>query len=131
MVGLILATHGTMAAAALDVASMFLGEQEKVSCISFLAGDSLETLIDRFQTAITELGTVDGVLILTDLKGGSPCNVATLYQKTTSNVQALYGFNVPMLLELLDAREQTSALDKLVQAALDAGAREMGSIVID
>ena len=130
MVGLILATHGTMAAAALDVASM-LGEQEKVSCISFLAGDSLETLMDRFQTAIAELGTVDGVLILTDLKGGSPCNVATLYQKTTSNVQALYGFNVPMLLELLDAREQTSALDKLVQAALDAGAREMGSIVID
>jgi len=131
MIGIIIAAHGVMAPAALELAGMFLGEQERTECISFQPGDSLDVLMERFQAAIRTLGTEDGILVLTDLEGGSPCNVATLYQKTMKNIRVVYGFNIPMLLEVLDAREQTTDPDELAEAALQAGVRDMGRITVD
>lgn len=131
MTGIIVAAHGTLAPAALEAASMFLGEQEKVECIAFQPGDSLETLLERFRQAAGRLGGEEGLLILTDLQGGSPCNVATLLQKTMGNVRTVYGLNIPMLLEVLEAREQTRDLDQLAGSALQAGKQSIGGIVIE
>lgn len=131
MTGIIVAAHGTLASAAVEAAGMFLGEQEKVECIAFQPGDSLETLLERFQQAAGRLGGEDGLLILTDLQGGSPCNVATLLQKTMEGVRTVYGFSVPMLLEVLEARDRSPALDDLVSAALRTGREAMGSIALD
>ncbi len=129
--GIIIAAHGTMAPAALELVSMFLGEQERVRCIDFQPGDSLDVLGERFQAAIQDLGREEGIMILTDLKGGSPCNVASLYQKTTEGIQVLHGFNIPMLLEILELREHRGDLKELAEAALHAGAQGMDKITTD
>ncbi|EDM98776.1 PTS system fructose IIA component [Pseudoflavonifractor capillosus ATCC 29799] len=128
MTGVILAAHGTMAFSALELAEMLTGEKERVECIGFQAGDSLENLLERFQAAIDALGTENGILILTDLKGGSPCNAATLMQKTRENIRTVYGFSIPMLLQAFEGREETDDLDELAEGVLEVGAFAMGKI---
>ena len=128
MIGVILAAHGSMAASALELAELLHGSAERVECISFRPGDSLEQLLERYQAAAAALGTEQGILILTDLKGGSPCNVATLLQKTMKNVRTVYGFNVPMLLQAFEGRTRTEDLDELTEDVLGIGKFAIGAI---
>lgn len=127
MTGIIIAAHGTLAQAALETVELLSGEKEEVMCISFKPGDSLEVLVERFQAAINALGKKD-VLILTDVRGGSPCNVATLMQKTRETVRTLYGFNVGMLLQVFEGRDNGHGLETLVGEAVQAGQISIGQI---
>ena len=119
MTGVIIATHGTMASAALELCEMLTGTKEKVETIGFCPGDSLEELMERFEKAIAAL---DGpTLILTDIKGGSPCNVAMVMQKLHENVRVISGFNVPLLLHLFDTREEAEDLEELMDEVIAVG----------
>lgn len=128
MTGIILAAHGTLAKAALETVELLSGEKERVVCISFQPGDSLDLLIARFQEAIGRLGSGEGLLIVTDIKGGSPCNVATLMQKTGENIRTLYGLNVGMLLQAFESRDDGAALEELARAAEQSGKVSVGLV---
>lgn len=128
MVGVILAAHGGMAASAKELMELLRGDLERVECIAFQPGDSLEKLAGQYQAAVAALGTEQGILILTDLKGGSPCNMATLIQKTTENVRTVYGFNIPMLLQAFEGRERTDDLEELVEEVMEIGKFAIGAI---
>lgn len=124
MIGVIIATHGAMAGAALELCEMLVGAKEKVETIGFHPGEDLGELMEKFERA---LAAVDGpALILTDIKGGSPCNVAMAMQRLHGNVKVICGFNIPLLLHVFDMREETEDLKELAQEAVAVGKRAMG-----
>ena len=93
MTGLIIATHGDLAASALEAAELLVGEQEQVETIGFRPGDSLELLLERFTQAIKRLEECEEILVLTDIKGGSPCNAATVMKAKNPKLRVVAGLS--------------------------------------
>ena len=123
MINVIIATHGKLASAALELCEMLTGEKENVQTIGFFPGDSIETLTDCFQTA---LASMEGkTLIVTDIQGGSPCNVAMVMQSLHADVRVISGFSIPLLLEIFDLREDDGELDVLIQNVIPVGREAM------
>ncbi len=87
MIGMVLAAHGPLPGAFLESTSMILGDVPQVACISLMPGDSLEGLVDRLRTAVNEVNTGDGVLLLLDIFGGTPANAAAFLAQQVSDVR--------------------------------------------
>ena len=124
MTGVIIAAHGNLAQAALEMCEMLTGKKEQVRTIAFCPGDSLEMLLESYEEALAALGA-QPVLIVTDIKGGSPCNVAMAMQSMHANVRVLTGFSVPLLLHIFDTREETQELEELAEDAIETGKSAM------
>lgn len=108
MFGILLGSHGHFAKEALKSAEMIIGEQKNVASFSLEENMDLEMTIKKAQEAYTSLDTTDGVIILTDIVGGTPSNVANVIQKKNKNTYVLSGFNLPILLQIFLNREQTA-----------------------
>ena len=131
IIGIIIAAHGTFARSAMELVEMLSGPKESVRTVSFEPGQSTDHLLSCIQTAVNELENPDGILIVTDIKGGSPCNVATLMQKTRAKVQVLHGLNIPMLLQLFDDRAAGSGWDEMAGSAVEIGKFGVGRIQLE
>ena len=131
MVGVVLAAHGPLPKALLESVGMIMGDLPQVTSVSLMPGDSLEGLVERLQSAVNEVNTDQGVLILLDLFGGTPANAAALLSQQMSGVQAVSGVNLPMLLETLLARmgTETISVEALAQTASAAGRDGVVNIV--
>lgn len=120
MVGIVLLSHGEMANGMLNSAGMFFGETElqQVATVSLLPADSPEDFDVKLADAIASVDTGDGVVILCDLLGGTPCNRAAY--KCSEKVQVITGMNLSMFMELLGSRSfMNPDADTLVQTAQD------------
>jgi len=129
MIGIVLAAHGPLPGALLASSSMIVGELPQVTSVSLMPGDSLEGLVERLQTAVNEVNTGDGALILLDMFGGTPANATTLLTQQTSDLRAVTGINLPMLLETFMARMSTDSLESLAETAFSAGKSGIVNIV--
>ena len=121
MIGIVLAAHGPLPGAFLESSGMILGDMPQVTGLSLMPGDSLEGLVERLQVAVNEVNTGDGVLVLLDMFGGTPANASALLSQQISDVRAITGINLPMLLETLTARMNTDNLEELSAEALSSG----------
>ncbi len=130
MVGVVLAAHGPLPGALLESAGMIMGDLPQVTSVSLMPGDGLEGLVDRLQSAVNEVNTDHGVLLLLDLFGGTPANAATLLTQQMTGVQAVSGVNMPMLLETLLARMGTDSVETLAETACEAGRAGVVNIVV-
>ncbi len=106
-IGLILVSHGYFAKGAVDAAEMILGKQEDIISISVLPGMDLGQVKDNILKALDELKCERGVLIITDIIGGTPSNAAAIIAAKRDDILVLTGLNMPMLLEFLSNREIT------------------------
>jgi mannose PTS system EIIA component len=129
MIGIVIAAHGPLPGALLESTSMILGELPQVTSISLMPGDSLEGLGERLQAAVHEVNTGDGTLILLDMFGGTPANATALLTQQTSDLRAVTGVNLPMLLETFLARMSTDSLESLTETAFSAGRTGIVDIV--
>ena len=77
-------------------------------------------MIEKYNNIISKYDS-EGTLFLVDLFGGSPYNAACRVVAETKNTDVITGVNVPMLLEVLDAREEISDVSELVQVAKNSG----------
>jgi PTS system mannose-specific IIA component len=119
MIGLILVTHGKLAQEFVAAMQHVVGRQEAVKTICIGPNDDMEARRTEIAAAIGEVDAGEGVIILTDLFGGTPSNLAiSLMQK--GKVEVIAGINLPMLIRLAKAR-CCMGLDKAVVAARDAG----------
>ena len=119
MIGLILVTHGKLAQEFVAAMQHVVGRQEAVKTICIGPNDDMEARRAEIAAAIGEVDAGEGVIILTDLFGGTPSNLAiSLMQK--GKVEVIAGINLPMLIRLAKAR-CCMGLDKAVVAARDAG----------
>ncbi len=117
-VALLLITHGNVGQVLLDTASAVLGTMPLPSAaVSVPMADDRDTSLQRARLALDNLDEGDGVLILTDLFGATPCNIACELSNAQSRVIA--GLNLPMLIRVLNYPRLS--LTKLAEKAISGG----------
>ncbi|MEI6628492.1 MAG: PTS sugar transporter subunit IIA [Alphaproteobacteria bacterium] len=119
MIGILLLTHGSLGHALLETLNGIVGEQEQISCIAICLGDNAEVKRDELHQEIDTLNTGKGVVILTDMFGGTPSNLAMSVLGVKS-IEVIAGVNLPMLIRLVEDRK-IFVLQEAAQRAFDAG----------
>lgn len=119
MIGLILVTHGRLAEEFLHAMEHVVGEQEHIATVCIGPHDDMERRRAEIASAIRRVDSGNGAIILTDLFGGTPSNLAiSLLQ--TGKTEVIAGINLPMLIRLAGARKEMS-LREAAGAAREAG----------
>ena len=119
MIGLLLITHGQLAEDILKAAESIAGPVEMVECVTVDVIKDSEQLIGMIEKKIGSLDHGKGVLVLTDMLGGTPSNVAMSFLQE-NKVEIITGINLPMLIAVAHAREGIS-LAELADKAKKAG----------
>jgi len=119
MVGILLVSHGAIAEAFLAVAREILGETEGVLAFGLPQPLREEKVIEEIQSARKTLDQGEGLLIVTDMFGGTPCNLSLSFLDD-DGIEVLTGMNLPMILKILSAREGVS-LSELARTAMECG----------
>lgn len=119
MIGLVFVTHGRLAEEFRSALEHVVGPQEKLETISIGPDDDMEQRRKDILEAISKVSGNDGVILLTDMFGGTPSNLAISIMEN-ANVEVIAGINLPMLIKLASIR-QDSALEEAVLSAQEAG----------
>jgi len=119
MIGLVLVTHGRLAAEFRAAMEHVVGPQDNFEAISIGPDDDMEQRRSDILQAISQADTGDGVILLTDMFGGTPSNLA-ISVMDNANVEVIAGVNLPMLIKLASVRSEANLEDAIVQAQ-DAG----------
>lgn len=121
MIGFLIVTHGNLAREFVAATEHVVGELEQCEAVCIGPDDDLADRRDDLRQRISRLDTGAGVLILTDMFGGTPSNLA-ISQMSPGKVEVLAGINLPMMIKLAEARE-TLGLEALAEAGEKAGQR--------
>lgn len=127
MVGIIVMTHGALSEGIVDAAELITGPVTQVETLSLRREDNVNDLNAAFLAALDRVDTGDGVLVLTDLLGGSPCNVASMNLRERS-YRVLSGVNLPMFIEALSSRDSAGSAEELQAACREAGVQGVKNI---
>ncbi|WP_017670586.1 PTS sugar transporter subunit IIA [Blastomonas sp. AAP53] len=119
MIGLILVTHGRLAQEFLVAMEHVVGKQQNIETIAIGPNDDMEQRRADIAAAIAKVDQGKGVIVLTDLFGGTPSNLAISLLEA-GRVEVIAGVNLPMLIRLEGARRSMNVRDA-VAAARDAG----------
>ncbi|MGA1867036.1 MAG: PTS sugar transporter subunit IIA [bacterium] len=104
MIGIIIVAHGNLAQAFLQTMEMIIGPQEGFEIISIDSIDKFEQARQDLEQAIRRVDSGSGVIILTDMFGGTPSNLSLSFLKE-KKIEVVTGINLPMLLKLPSLRE--------------------------
>jgi PTS system mannose-specific IIA component len=117
MVGLVVVCHEDMAAELVRAAEMIVGKIEAVETVSVKQDSAPETLRDRIQAAVKKVDRKKGVMLFTDMFGGTPSNIALAFLSDT--VEVVSGANLSMIIKFANHRDEKTLpeLAKLVQEA--------------
>ncbi len=119
MIGLVLVTHGRLADEFVTAMEHVVGKQERVRTVAIGPEDDMEQRRADIAAAIADVDTGRGVILLTDLFGGTPSNLAiSLLER--GRVEVIAGINLPMLIRLESARK-AMGVTAAVAAAREAG----------
>ena len=119
MIGVLLVTHGNFSEAIIKSMELVFGRQEKLEALTLNHGDDVEELTRQVKERAKELDDGEGVLVLVDLLGGSPCNVTASCLKQ-EGLECVTGLNLPMLISVLEERED-GTLRSMPKVAMVAG----------
>jgi len=119
MIGLVLVTHGRLADEFVTAMEHVVGPQKQVRTVAIGPDDDMEARRADIRAAIADVDAGRGVIVLTDLFGGTPSNLAISLMER-GRVEVIAGINLPMLIRLESARR------KMGVAAAVAAAREAG-----
>lgn len=119
MIGLVLVTHGRLATEFVVAMEHVVGPQRAIAPICIGPEDDMESRRTDIANAIAEVDSGRGVIVLTDLFGGTPSNLAISLMKP-GKVEVIAGVNLPMLIRLEGAR-RTMNVGDAVAAAREAG----------
>jgi PTS system mannose-specific IIA component len=119
MIGLVLVTHGRLAAEFVTAMEHVVGPQEAIVPICIGPDDDMEARRADIARAVAEVERGNGVIVLTDLFGGTPSNLAISLMEP-GRVEVIAGINLPMLIRLEGARKMLK-VQAAVAAARDAG----------
>lgn len=119
MIGLILVTHGRLADQFVEAMEHVVGAQSDIATVCIGPNDDMERRRADIAKAIKSVDTGAGVIVLTDLFGGTPSNLAISLLEA-GRVEVIAGINLPMLIRLAGARKSMNVVDA-VEAAQEAG----------
>ena len=119
MIGLVLVTHGALARAFVAALEHVVGPQKNVVAVCIEAEDDMEARRREILEAVRSVNDGDGVVLMTDMFGGTPSNLAISVMKET-DVEVVTGVNLPMLIKFASQRDDAT-LAALVVAVQEAG----------
>ncbi len=119
MIGMVLVTHGELATQFRAALEHVVGPQKQVATVSIGPEDDIERRRGDIVDAVSAVDTGAGVVLLTDMFGGTPSNLA-ISVMNGAHVEVVAGINLPMLIKLASVRDATS-LEQAVIQAQDAG----------
>lgn len=119
MIGLVLVTHGRLAEEFVAAMEHVVGPQENIATICMFPEDDIEKTRETIAKKIKSVDTGKGVILLTDMFGGTPSNLA-IAMTEDGKIEALAGINLPMLIKLASCRKTEDLKTAAIQAQ-DAG----------
>jgi PTS system mannose-specific IIA component len=123
MIGIVLVTHGRLAQELIAAMEHMKGPQPHLRAVCIGPEDDIERRQREMAAAAKSVDDGHGVVIATDMFGGTPCNLAlTLLER--GRIEVLAGMNLPSLIKLIEVRERAT-LDQAVREAIDAGRKYM------
>jgi mannose PTS system EIIA component len=118
LIGIVVVSHGPLAQGLIGAAEMIVGAQTNLRAVSMGAAADMDHLRSEIESAVQAVGGANSTLVLVDLLGGSPSNASAYL--AAAGTPVICGVNLPMLLELLMARD-ASTPRALADQALQAG----------
>ena len=118
MLGIVLVAHNDFAESIKRVAEHVVGPLPEVICVSVLPDDDVDLKRKEIQKAIRKVKQKDGVVLLTDMFGGTPSNLAISLMEE-GKIEVVSGMNVPMLIKLLRMRKKH--MSEAISSAIEAG----------
>jgi PTS system mannose-specific IIA component len=123
MIGIVLVTHGRLAQEIIAAMEHMVGPQAQLRAVCIGPEDDVERRQREIAAAAHSVDTGSGTVLVTDMYGGTPCNLAlTLLQR--GKIEVLAGANLPSLIKLVDIRGKLP-LEQAVKEAIDAGRKYM------
>ena len=119
MIGLVIVTHGGLAREFKAALEHIVGPQERIEAVGIAADEKPDQRRADIMRSVAAADSGDGVIIVTDLFGGTPCNLA-ISLLDPGRVDVLAGLNLPMLVKLARVRKDAT-LDEAVVKAAEAG----------
>jgi len=123
MVGLVVATHGKLAEELLRTAEGVCGSLEQCRAVSVGASVAIDEARGQLAEAIRAVDSGDGVLVLTDMFGGSPANLALTF--LDEKIEVVTGVNLPMLVKLSTCRSEGTTLRETAQLLAGYGQKNI------
>lgn len=127
MIGIVIVAHGGLAREYLAAVEHVVGAQSGIRTVAIDADHDRAAKQMEICDAADEVDTGNGVIIVTDIFGGSPSNLS-LYACTPENRRIMYGANLPMLIKLAKSRHKS--VNEAVEAALHAGRKYIDTQII-
>ena len=124
MVGVVVATHGGLADELLRTAEGIVGKLERCEAVSVGAGTSMDDARARLADAVNRVDEGEGVLVLTDMFGGTPANLALTF--LDEKVEVVTGVNLPMLLKVSGLRGSGKPIAQVAHDLAEAGRGAIG-----
>ncbi len=119
MIGMVLVTHGRLAEEFIAATEHVVGAQQNIQAVCIGPDDDMEQRRLEILDAVKTVDAGDGVVLLTDMFGGTPSNLAISIMEK-GKVEVIAGINLPMLIKLASVR-QAMSLEDAVDAAKEAG----------
>jgi PTS system mannose-specific IIA component len=123
MVGGVVVTHGQLANELVSSAEMIVGEMHHVTAVSIGWHDDVDVAREEIERAIQRVDGGDGVLLLTDMFGGTPTNIAASFLGSAP-VEVVTGVNLPMVIKLA-TQEKSETLSELARRVRDQGQQQI------
>ena len=128
MIGAIIITHGELATALLRSADAIAGDIERVLTVCVEGSESTEEIAAMLDDAVTRLSREDGIVIFTDMFGGTPTNIALTFLDGSGGdgggIEVLTGVNLPLLLKFLNKRRD-SDFRELISLLIEYGRKSI------
>ncbi len=131
MIGVVIVTHGNLAREFRNALEHVVGPQEQIETIGIAPDDDMDARRKAILAAIIAVDTGDGAVVLTDMFGGTPSNLAISFMDRPG-VEVIAGINLPMLVKLARVREEVT-LNEAAKFAQEAGRKyiHIASQVLD
>ena len=118
-IGLVIVAHGALADALMHATEHVVGPMDGLQAVAIGPNDDLRICQNRIEAAVADVRAGSGVIVVTDMFGGTPSNLA-ISVMNDSNIEVIAGVNLPMLIKLASIRAERG-LGEAVDAAKEAG----------
>lgn len=115
MFGIVIVSHGKLAEAFISVTEHVVGKQEQIAAIGIEPDDDAGKARKKILDAVKKVDGGKGVVILTDMFGGTPSNLAISVMES-GNIDVIAGVNLPMLIKLASVRDKVEMKEAVIQA---------------
>ncbi len=115
MIGIVVVSHGLFGQEIINAVNMILGSPiENIISVGVAVDEDALNLRQKVESAVKKIDSGNGVILLSDMFGGSPSNISLSFLKQ-ENVEVISGVNMPMLIKLLQCREEEKTINEIAK----------------